>query len=238
MELTDFNDKKYELTDTKKEIFGITVFQIRALKDFLDVKNGDLGGWVEKEDNLNQKGNGWIYENGIVIRGGEIHGGVIHGGVIRGGVIWGGLIWGGEIHGGDIHGGVILDGYYIKYNFYNKKNFDLKTLIKCALNLLPDEDGNYIMYKWVNKTDDGELQSDYDNDFKYEIGQYKEILDCNLDQSVSCGSGIHCSSLDYKFDGNTQIQLRVNINDIITCLEGKVRAKRVFVIREVNENAE
>ena len=177
------------------------------------------------------------------IRGGKIYGGVIYGGEIYGGNIHGGEIYGGNIHGGEIYdgvirGGVIYNNYYIKYSIYDETEFNLQSLIKCALNLIPDENGDYIMYKWVNKTNNGELQSDYDNDFEYKIGKYKKVLNCNLDNSISCGSGIHCSSLDYKFEGNTQIQLRVNIKDIITCLEGKVRAKKVFVIREVTENAE
>lgn len=46
---------KYELTDVTKQIGDITLHQIRALKDFRDVKAGDLGGWIEKEENLSQK---------------------------------------------------------------------------------------------------------------------------------------------------------------------------------------
>ena len=54
-------NKKYEITDITME-FGIkTLYRIRALKDFSDVKKGDLGGWVSSEDNLSQEGNCWIY---------------------------------------------------------------------------------------------------------------------------------------------------------------------------------
>ena len=35
---------KYKLTKNKKTIGEITVYQIEALKYFLNVKNGDLGG--------------------------------------------------------------------------------------------------------------------------------------------------------------------------------------------------
>ena len=62
--------KKYELTDiTKTEnIFGkpVTLHRIRALKDFGNVKAGDLGGWVEHEGNLSQDGDCWIYYPAIV----------------------------------------------------------------------------------------------------------------------------------------------------------------------------
>ena len=57
---------KYELTDDTIVICGITLHRIKALKDFSDVKAGDLGGWVEKEDNLSQIGNAWIGGNAKV----------------------------------------------------------------------------------------------------------------------------------------------------------------------------
>ena len=56
-------DKKYELTDITMRYEGRILYRIRALKDFADVKKGKLGGWVETEDNLSQKGNCWIYNN-------------------------------------------------------------------------------------------------------------------------------------------------------------------------------
>ena len=42
---------KYKLTKNTKEVNGITLYQIQALRDFGNVKNEDLGGWIEKEDN-------------------------------------------------------------------------------------------------------------------------------------------------------------------------------------------
>ncbi|WP_019221607.1 hypothetical protein [Bartonella senegalensis] len=58
--------KKYKLTDETLKIDGITLYRIRALKDFGDVKEGDLGGFVEHESNLSHDGNCWIYDNAIV----------------------------------------------------------------------------------------------------------------------------------------------------------------------------
>ena len=52
--------KKYELSNIAIEFNGVTLHRIKALKDFSDVKAGDLGGWVEKEDNLSQIGDAWI----------------------------------------------------------------------------------------------------------------------------------------------------------------------------------
>ena len=59
-------DKKFELTENTKEWFGTTLHQLRALKSFSNVKAGELGGWVEKEENLSQDGNAWVYENAHV----------------------------------------------------------------------------------------------------------------------------------------------------------------------------
>ena len=54
--------KKYELTTEVKVEFGITLHRIRALVDIAryGVKAGDLGGWIEKEANLDQEGDAWV----------------------------------------------------------------------------------------------------------------------------------------------------------------------------------
>ena len=59
--------KKYELTeDTKTLADGTVLHRIRALRDFTlvdgtKVREGDLGGWVERDDNLSQDGEAWVY---------------------------------------------------------------------------------------------------------------------------------------------------------------------------------
>lgn len=58
--------KKYELTSEAVTLFGKKLFRIRAIIDFGDVKAGDLGGCIEKEDNLSHEGNAWIYGNARV----------------------------------------------------------------------------------------------------------------------------------------------------------------------------
>lgn len=62
----DLEPKKFELT-TKISFNGRTLYRIRALKDFGVVKKGDLGGYVEKESNLSQTGNAWIYDDAKVM---------------------------------------------------------------------------------------------------------------------------------------------------------------------------
>ena len=52
--------KKYILTETTKDLLGTTLHQIKAVRSFGDVKEGELGGWIEKEENLSQEGNAWV----------------------------------------------------------------------------------------------------------------------------------------------------------------------------------
>ena len=60
--------KKYKLTDNTKIVCGVTLHQIQALRDIPThgVKTGDMGGWIEKEDNLEHDGNAWVYGNASV----------------------------------------------------------------------------------------------------------------------------------------------------------------------------
>ena len=54
--------KKFELTtEFVTNIFGTKLFRIKALIEFGNVKAGELGGYIEKEENLSQKGDAWVY---------------------------------------------------------------------------------------------------------------------------------------------------------------------------------
>ena len=59
--------KKYELTKETKVIGGKTLFRIRALRSFGDIKAGDLGGFIENERNLSHEDNAWVSGNAKVI---------------------------------------------------------------------------------------------------------------------------------------------------------------------------
>ncbi|WP_142417228.1 hypothetical protein [Bartonella massiliensis] len=58
--------KKYKLTDETIEFAFKTLHRIKALRDFGYVKAGDLGGFIEKEDNLSHEGNCWVGDNARV----------------------------------------------------------------------------------------------------------------------------------------------------------------------------
>ena len=60
-------NKKFELLENEKEIWnGKILFRIRALTSFGDVKAGDLGGYIEKEDNLSTVGKAWVTDEAWV----------------------------------------------------------------------------------------------------------------------------------------------------------------------------
>ena len=56
--------KKYEFTGETKQINLLsrtaTLHRIRAVIEFGLVKIGDLGGWIEKEENLSHDGKAWL----------------------------------------------------------------------------------------------------------------------------------------------------------------------------------
>lgn len=60
-------EKKFELTDNFViNDFGIKLFQIKCTKSFKYANEGDLGGYMEKEDNLSQSGDAWVSGNAQV----------------------------------------------------------------------------------------------------------------------------------------------------------------------------
>lgn len=60
-------EKKYELVpDAEARFMGRVVHRICAMRDFGCVCAGDIGGFVESEDNLSQEGEAWIYGDAVV----------------------------------------------------------------------------------------------------------------------------------------------------------------------------
>ena len=59
-------NKKYELTDETINHYGVVLHRIKALRSFSDVEAGDLGGYIQSEDNLSHEGDCWISGNAIV----------------------------------------------------------------------------------------------------------------------------------------------------------------------------
>ena len=67
--------KKFELTaEFVTNIFGNKLFRIKALMAFGDVKEGELGGYVEKEENLDHDGDAWVSGNAQVSGDARVYG--------------------------------------------------------------------------------------------------------------------------------------------------------------------
>ena len=60
--------RKYELSNEKEEHYEYTIYRVRALRDFGDVKKGDLGGFIEDEFNLSQEGDCWLYGDSTCVK--------------------------------------------------------------------------------------------------------------------------------------------------------------------------
>ena len=68
---------KYELIRDEPIDFGagLVLYRIRALVDIgSDVKAGDIGGFVESEENLSQIGSCWVYDDAEVFGGAYVCG--------------------------------------------------------------------------------------------------------------------------------------------------------------------
>ena len=57
---------KYKFTGETKTHFGCTLHQIVCVTAFASIAAGDIGGWIEKEENLSQSGDAWVYGNAQV----------------------------------------------------------------------------------------------------------------------------------------------------------------------------
>ena len=66
--------QKYKFTGKTKEVYGRTLFQIACVTAFASVGAGDIGGYIEKEDNLSQDGNAWVYGNAKVCGNAKVYG--------------------------------------------------------------------------------------------------------------------------------------------------------------------
>lgn len=71
-------NKKYKLLkDDYIKYIGRTLYRIKALKDFGDVKAGEIGGYIESENNLSHNGECWVYDDAKVFENAEVYGNAI-----------------------------------------------------------------------------------------------------------------------------------------------------------------
>ena len=66
--------KKYELLENDTvNVDNKTLYRIKALKSFGNVTKGDLGGYVQSDDNLSRNGFCWIYDNALVYDNAKVY---------------------------------------------------------------------------------------------------------------------------------------------------------------------
>lgn len=67
---------KYEFTGETKVVYGVTLRRIRALVTIAGVvTSGDVGGWIQLENNLSQvSGNAWVYGDAQVSGNAQVYG--------------------------------------------------------------------------------------------------------------------------------------------------------------------
>ena len=58
--------KKYKLTNEEIRVGGKKLRRIQALKTFGRVHAGDIGGFVEGEQNLSHEGKAWVCGNAVI----------------------------------------------------------------------------------------------------------------------------------------------------------------------------
>ena len=67
--------KKFEFTDEFiTDTFGNNLFRIKALVDFGTIRAGELGGFAEKEENLSNNDNAWVYGDAQVSGNARVYG--------------------------------------------------------------------------------------------------------------------------------------------------------------------
>ncbi len=66
---------KYDLTTNTKIVDGFTLYQIKALRDFGNVKAGHMGGWIDDTSTLDHETDSWIDETSKVFAGSSVKAG-------------------------------------------------------------------------------------------------------------------------------------------------------------------
>ena len=250
-------DKKYELTDiTHIHVRGgCTLHRIKALRNFSDVRVGDLGGWVEFEHNLSHNGNAWIYNEAIVTGGSLVDGNAkvkdnssIHGFAHIGDNATihqnAKVCDNAEVIGDSEVGGRSLiyrlaklagkakvgEDAYVQYGVcIDDISTNLIKNIEVQCNLL-SINGEVYCYDQVNS----DLISYHEPKTKYVVGEWVVDANPNMNPQASCVGGLTVSNATYS-NYRTQpndmyVFCRVQLDDIITVQRGSIRCTRLFVI--------
>ena len=252
-------DKKYELIK-ENDYYRIKALKNFQLITGEVVRKGDLGGFVSGKYNLSQEGNCWIGYNAGACQKAKVmdnavmkdfsrafNNSIVSGNAVMkdysltrdnatvsGNVVMKDFSWakGDSI----ISGNAVLQAYqHIQFGTVTTDLLGTKDWIGalCAeLGVVPN-DNKVILYKKVWSTDDKSIfESIYEKNFLYKIGETVVAEDVDEDIFKSCARGLRFTSLEKAKDyyGNAILKCEVEIPDIITIQEGKVRARKCRVI--------
>jgi len=135
---------KYELIEIN--LRNNKFYRIKALKNFSDVMKGDIGGFVENENNLSQEGSCWIYGNSevsgssIIKDDAKIFGSLISNSIIENNsCIYNSNIYDSEISDSNIRCSKVIGGHISEYANIMYSNIDGNNFI--------DIKGNVYIYR-------------------------------------------------------------------------------------------
>jgi len=219
-------DKKYELL---KDSYW---YRVKALKDFTlitgeTIKKSDVGGCVDSEDCLSQEGLCWVKDDAYV------KGSVSENAIVRDN----GFVGENAI----VTGNAVVQAYqYITFGTVTTDLLGTKDWIGALyaeLGIKP-ENGKITLYKRVWSTDDPKVfESDNNRKFIYEIGKEAIEIDVDEDAMKVVGKGLHFSILKLLCFLNhcSILECEINVEDILTVMNGVVRARKCKVIRAYEE---
>jgi hypothetical protein len=90
-----------------------------------------------------------------------------------------------------------------------------------------------ILYKKVWSTNNTNVfKSNYNRNFLYKIGKISRAQNVNEDILEHCARGLHFTSLEFvnSYGGDTILECEVEVPDIVTVQDSKVRARKCRVI--------
>ena len=67
-------NKKYELTNDTINVGGHILHRIKALKSFGNIMCGEIGGFIESEENLSYEGLCWVSDSAVVCDNARVYG--------------------------------------------------------------------------------------------------------------------------------------------------------------------
>ncbi|UNE54818.1 hypothetical protein [Bartonella machadoae] len=177
------SSKKYEFTYDMQCVNGHLLYRIRALKDFADVKKGDLGGYIEKESNLSHDGDCWVYDQARVFEKARVFGNA----KIKGYFV--------DVYGkAKIYGNAIFEGRTIKGNAKLYGNAHVQNAVAIEGNAKIYDNASVTNYAHIS--DDAVICDDAHVGGNAKISGAAHICDHSqvCDDAVVCGALISGNS--------------------------------------------